>query len=406
MKYGIWIYCAAMLGIAGICSAEPLLIDHQDMDITSLTPAQVDRVKSVLHIVYGHTSHGSQLEDGMTSLVGFANNGGRGLNLSSNAFAWNNGGSGGALDMHDRGMGGDVGYYPQWVNNTSNYLNNAANSNVNVVIWSWCGQMPGKYSAGTLTNEYLAPMAQLEADYPDVVFVYMTGHVDIWDDADQKAACEVIRDWCSVSNRVLYDFSDIEHYDPDGANFEFVSDACGIYDAAGGTQTGNWATEWQSAHTEDVDWYDCGSAHSEPLNANQKAYGAWALWCQLAADMDRDTLADAWEESHGGTHLFGSGTNNYDGDALTDWEEYILDSSPTNSTPPFAIGGFVATNTATLEFSSSLDRLYSLQACTNLERGAWSQITSQPGTGGTMSLTHTNPPVGFHAYGVGVSVPD
>ncbi|TET83275.1 MAG: PKD domain-containing protein, partial [Desulfobacteraceae bacterium] len=45
---------------------------------------------------------------------------------------------------------------------------------------------------------------------------------------------------------------------------------------------GNWAIEWQNSHTEDVDWYDCTSAHSQPLNANRKAYAAWWLWARLA----------------------------------------------------------------------------------------------------------------------------
>jgi len=31
-----------------------------------------------------------------------------------------------------------------------------------------------------------------------------------------------------------------------------------------------------------VDWYRCGSAHSQPLNANRKAYAAWWLWARLA----------------------------------------------------------------------------------------------------------------------------
>jgi hypothetical protein len=33
---------------------------------------------------------------------------------------------------------------------------------------------------------------------------------------------------------------------------------------------------------EGVDWYNCDSAHSQPLNANRKAYAAWWLWCRLA----------------------------------------------------------------------------------------------------------------------------
>jgi hypothetical protein len=60
----------------------------------------------------------------MTGLVAFANGGGLGLSLPTDIFKWNNGGTGGALDLHDYAMGGDVGYYPDWVNNTRAYLNN------------------------------------------------------------------------------------------------------------------------------------------------------------------------------------------------------------------------------------------------------------------------------------------
>ena len=285
-------FCLATVFIqAASCLGAPLVIDHRHTDVAALTAAQINRAKANLHIAYGHTSHGSQLTDGMTGLVDFANHGGAGLALPADIFAWNDGGTGGALDLHDYAMDGDVGYYPDWVNNTRAYLDNPANANVNVVIWSWCGQMDDKYAAGTLNSEYLQPMAVLEQSYPNVTFVYMTGHVDIWDDANNKAACQAIRTWCASGNRVLYDFNDIEHYNPDGTYFPFVNDDCGVYDAAGGTQTGNWAFEWQNVHTEGVDWYSCDSAHSEPLNANRKAYAAWTLWCRLAERLQSPALS-------------------------------------------------------------------------------------------------------------------
>ena len=219
----------------------------------------------------------------MDGLVGFANGGGLGLSLPTDIFEWNNGGSGGALDLHDYAMDGDCGYYPQWLNNTTNYLNNPANSDVNVIIWSWCGQVDSKYASGTLVGEYITPMTDLEAAYPNVTFVYMTGHVDHWDDANNKAANQVIRNYCATNNKALFDFADIESYDPDGTYYEFPHDNCDYYASASGSKLGNWADEWQEYHTEGVDWYDCTSAHSEPLNANRKAYAAWALWAELGA---------------------------------------------------------------------------------------------------------------------------
>ena len=263
----------------------PLIVDHTSTNIVEIPESAINQAKADLHIAYGHTSHGSQLTTRMTGLIGFANNGGLGLNLPEDIFAWNNGGSGGALDLHDYAMGGDVGYYPQWVDNTQSYLGapdpqtgrGTNNSDVNVIIWSWCGQVPSKYLAGTLGSEYLTPMNQLESDYPGIQFVYMTGHLDHSNDAATKAGNQMIRDYCHANNKILYDFADIENYDPDGTYYEFATDSCDYYAGATGSLLGNWATEWQNSHTEGVDWYSCSSAHSQPLNANQKAYAAWYL---------------------------------------------------------------------------------------------------------------------------------
>ncbi len=406
MSAGIRIGLAAAILAAGACGAAPVLIDHRDVDVAQLTQPQIERAKASLHIAYGHTSHGSQLTDGMSGLVGFANGGGKGLALPADAFAWNNGGSGGALDLHDYALCNDVGYYPDWVVCTSNYLDDPANADVNVVIWSWCGQMDDKYSAGTLTNEYLEPMATFERDYPHVAFVYMTGHVDIWDDAANKAACAAIRAWCATNDRILYDFNDVEHHDPDGTYYEYVGDDCSVYAGAGGAAIGNWATEWQDAHVQNVDWYDCGAAHSQPLNANLKAYAAWALWCRLGADRDRDEIADVWEERHGGIDRFGGGTNDFDGDGMTDWEEFVLDSAPTNAGARFAIAGLSPTNRPAPVFATSTGRVYSLDACGDLAAGEWSSVTSRPGTGAAMALEDESDFEGNRAYRVGVSVPD
>jgi len=287
--------------------SEPLIVDHACTDITRIPMEAILQAKAVLHIAYGHTSHGSQITFGMSGLVAFANGGGRGLALPKDTFAWNDGGVGGGLDLHDEAMGGDVGYYPDWVNNTRAYLDNPQNADVNVIMWSWCGQVSGKYAYDTLLTEYLNPMSQLERDYPHVTFVYMTGHLDHWDDANNKAGNQVIRSYCRANNKVLYDFSDIESHDPNGVYYPFPSDSCEYYAGRTGALLGNWAKEWQDSHKLDVDWYYCVAAHSEPLNANQKAYAAWWLFARLGGwpgpacksgvvgDLDRDgevNLAD------------------------------------------------------------------------------------------------------------------
>ncbi len=289
-----------LLSSIAISTLHAEIIDHNCTDITQIPQTAIEQAKTDLHIAYGHTSHGSQLTDGMSGLIDFVNGGGLGLSLPTDIFDWNNGGTGGALDLHDYAMGGDCGYYPQWYNNTINYLDDPSHSDVNVIIWSWCGQVDDKYAAGTLASEYLVPMAQLEVDYPAVTFIYMTGHVDHWDDANNKAANQMIRDYCNANDKVLYDFADIESYDPDGTFFEFPHDNCNYYASEYGALLGNWATEWQDSHTVGVDWYNCSSAHSQPLNANLKAYAAWWLWATLAgwdqclpAPTDLSAIADS-----------------------------------------------------------------------------------------------------------------
>lgn len=272
-----------LLFLFGVALQATIIIDHSCTDITKIPESAINNAKNKLHIAYEHTSHGSQITDGMDGLIDFANNGGKGLNLSHDIFEWNNGGSGGALDFHDHGIAGwsDCGRYPQWVNTTRDYLNDPENSDINVIIWSWCGQVGKKYSADELDEEYLDPMAQLEEDFPEVTFVYMTGHVDIAEDENVKAGNDAIRSFCRSNGKVLYDFADIERYDPDGNYYQYADDNCDYYNANLKKQ-GNWAIEWQSSHTEGHDWYDCGAAHSKPLNANQKAYAMWWLLAKLA----------------------------------------------------------------------------------------------------------------------------
>ena len=270
-----------------------IIIDHTCTDLTRVPQSWVQTAKSNLHIAYGHTSHGSQVTDGMTGLVGFINNGGLGLSYPQDLFAWNSGGTGGALDLHDYAMGGDVGYYPDWVDNTRNYLGipdpetgrGTAHPNVNVIIWSWCGQVSG-YSEQTMITDYLTPMSTLEAEYPGIKFVYMTGHLDGTGSAGNlNARNNQIRDYCRQHNKILYDFADIESYDPDGqAHYMplMCNDNCDYDSDGNGSLDKNWAIDWQNSHTVDVDWYNCSSAHSQPLNANRKAYAAWWLWARLA----------------------------------------------------------------------------------------------------------------------------
>ena len=277
--------------------ARPIIVDHTSTNIKAIPQAWIEAAKNTLNIYYGHTSHGSQLTTGMAGLVSFANNGGLGLALPHDIFS--------GLNMHEASP--DAGYYPDWVNNTRAYLGTpssttgrgTAHPEVNVVIWSWCGQVSG-ISEQTLITNYLAPMNQLETDYPGVQFVYMTGHSDgSGETGNLHLRNQQIRQYAIQNNKILYDFYNIELYDPDGNYYgnKRVNDNCD-YDSNGdGTRDKNWAQGWQNTHTQNVDWYSCSCAHSQSLNCNQKAYAAWWLWARLAGWSGQGDLTSSTKQA-------------------------------------------------------------------------------------------------------------
>ncbi len=279
MKKFTLFFISLIIFSTNIALSQAIIINHKCTNLDSIPETAISQAKQNLHIAYGHTSHGSQLITGMTALIGQTNLHG----YKGNIYQWNEGGTNGALDIDDYFVSGDLGHNgdTSWANKTKTYLNNPSNSDVNVVIWSWCGGVSDNTPAGIQT--YLDKMNELEHDYPNIKFVYMTGHSDIWNDSTLKANNKQIRDYCIKNNKILYDFYDIESYNPDGQFFEFITDNCNYYsDGTGNDQLGNWATEWQNSHTQGVDWYNCSPAHTQALNGNLKAYAAWWLWCRLA----------------------------------------------------------------------------------------------------------------------------
>ena len=260
-----------------LINAQGIIINHACTNINLIPDLEITNAKDNLHIAYAHTSHGSQIITGMNNLDNFM--GGTGL------FKWNDGPQQGSLDIDDYFVSGDLGNPDRiaWASRTREYLNNPNNFDVNVIIWSWCGQVSS--ASEDDINTYLILMNQLESDFPNVKFVYMTGHLDgsgLMGNLNLRN--EQIRSYCKNNNKILFDFADIECYDPDGNYFgdKIPNDNCDYDSDANGSRDANWAVEWQNSHTENAAWYTCSSAHSQSLNANQKAYAAWWLWATLA----------------------------------------------------------------------------------------------------------------------------
>ncbi|MCE5210641.1 MAG: heme-binding protein [Deltaproteobacteria bacterium] len=252
-------------GTSNPSDAEAIVVDHlAAADFGSIPQSAIEQAKSDLHIAYGHTSHGSQIITGMDALAA-ADSLYNGLDLRDSPFS-------GASDLGNPDL-------TSWATATRNYLD--ANPDVNVVIWSWCGQVSS--ASEDNINTYLSLMNQLEQDYPNVKFVYMTGHLDGGGESGNlNVRNQQIRDYCTANNKILFDFADIESYDPDGATNYMALNANDNCDY----DNGNWATSWINAnpgHPLTALATSCDScAHSQKLNCVLKGRAAWWLWARLA----------------------------------------------------------------------------------------------------------------------------
>jgi len=220
------------------------IADHQSAnDFSNIPASYFNTVRSTFHIYYGHTSHGSQVVTGLNMLQ------------TQDAVTY-------AMppylyDDYDIDLGN-----PDWETKTRDYLSD--HPGTNLVMWSWCGQLSDE---GTDLNDYFTRMNGLINDFPGVTFVYMTGHLDgSGPYGTLYAHNNQIRTYCQANNRVLFDFADIESYDPDGNYYPNDTDWC------------NWCTDWCASHSCD----GCVScAHSQCFNCYRKGRAFWWLLARI-----------------------------------------------------------------------------------------------------------------------------
>ena len=280
----IIIFCILLTFNTILSQNSAIIIDHTCCDITKVPDNFVISAKNQFRIAYGHTSHGSQIPTGMSLLS----------SLPNSIYKYN--GESGSLYLNDASfLSGDLGNPDRttWAENTRTVLNNNQ-KNINLIMWSWCGQVAGSESD---IQTYLNLMDKLENDFPVVKFVYMTGHLD---GSGIKGTVNIrneqIRKFCRDNNKILFDFADIESYDPDGKYFldKNANDNCDYYD---GSVQKNWALEWCDKNPDKCNT-SCSCAHSQCLNCQQKGKAFWwmmarvAGWNGISTDIDNQNIND------------------------------------------------------------------------------------------------------------------
>ncbi|MBN1676665.1 MAG: DUF11 domain-containing protein [Kiritimatiellae bacterium] len=130
-----------------------------------------------------------------------------------------------------------------------------------------------------------------------------------------------------------------------------------------------------------------------------------ALLIYEANDTDGDGMPNWWETLYWGHHTNGVPTDDSDGDGLVNTQEYIVGSSPLESSP-FEIETFTRDGEQlTVTFQSRVSRRYVCEATTNLVEAIWTNVGAEAaGDGGPISITDSNGAL-HKVYRLGVSVP-
>lgn len=212
-------------------TSSPFIIDHNCTDISKIPAQWIQQVKNQFRIHYAHTSHGEQIVVGLERI----SNGAAGVSSprSGNYRFYHeyceipqeqNGlrmMDGQPTDYCETYITPDLYWESDYGMDTTRSV--LTNFDVNVSLWAWCTQLD-YYSEHEVQN-YLDRIAQLETEFPDVIFIYMTGNAQSREQ-NRVDRNKQIREYCSSHEKFLFDFADLdcwydgEQYTVDGIPME------------------------------------------------------------------------------------------------------------------------------------------------------------------------------------------
>jgi hypothetical protein len=300
-----------MLLPINLLAQKNIFVDHRHTDLSKIPVKYLEKAKKELKIHYFRRSHGSHVDvGGMAALKRYSK-------AYAKKYGYNSTGANGELYLSLKWYSLDF-EHNKWVRITRDFLDDPKNAHINVLMWAWSSYL---YKAPVET--YLKEMENLIADYgPNgrkiksgqrkvpVTFVFQTACSQYSPDRNKPLFIknQKIREHCKKYNRVLFDFNDIECYNPDGEYFgdgDQKGNYTGknklgddlSYNAAG--RKANWGLEWMKKNPNSeltklaadnictkcehsMGFHEGENKANSRLHCVLKGRAAWWLWARLA----------------------------------------------------------------------------------------------------------------------------
>jgi len=248
---------------------DAIIIDHLCADIDQI-PDQWLAAARALAFHYAHTSHGSQIVSGLEYLAGQDPRYSVSVDYAGTSPPASSPCVPDTLCIYD-------GNPPETYIQPSDYWSSpdgiartqaVANAGFfDHSQWSWCGEQSSNSTA--TVQQYLDTMAAFEASYPGMRFILMTGHTDGGSTTLQQNN-DHVRQYAADNDKVLFDFADLESWDPDGVYYPDTDDTC------------PWCAAWCSAHPTVCPDPPIDCTHSHSLICYLKGQAFWWMAARLA----------------------------------------------------------------------------------------------------------------------------
>ncbi len=258
-------------------------IAHEDI-LRSIPDEYINAARNDLHVAYQHTSHGTHVSRGMFGLQDYK---------AGDDILYaitNNDPEDDKLDFRDYAMESysDASDLSQdetaFIQGTRDYLDDPDNSEINVIMWSWCN-----IAGHDVATNYLPGMQTLINEYPSVAFIFMTGHANKdanLGDENPKSQADLIINYCEENKFYCLDYYGIDTHDMAGNYWEDAGDD-------GNSSTGgNYYADWQNSHSVGDGYFEnrsspggsvtYGAHNSQHITANRKAYAMWYILATIA----------------------------------------------------------------------------------------------------------------------------